>query len=103
MTTLKLLNYLGPNIDIGPTMMEKIIKEKNQVLCRSMYQALTQDRWVQEECKAEGSLIMEFLHQRLCPCTMVHDLVELGAEDKPEYDPYEDKSHNAEMFPILDK
>ena len=34
---------------------------------------------------------------------MVDELAELGAEDKLQYDKNEDKSQNAEMFPILDK
>ena len=46
---------------------------------------------------------MESLHQRLGPCAMVRDLVELGVEDTPQYNPYEDKLHKVEIFPILDK
>ena len=37
----RLDRYLGCGIDKVPTMMAKIIKEKYQVLLRSMYQALT--------------------------------------------------------------
>ena len=44
--------YLGPSIDIGPALRAKIIKEDGQVLYRSVYRALVQEEWGQEECKA---------------------------------------------------
>ena len=34
---LILVRYLGPSIDVGPTMMAKIIKDNGQVLHKSMY------------------------------------------------------------------
>ena len=46
---------------------------------------------------------MESLHQALGPCTRLSDLVDLGVEETPQYDPYEDKSQNAETFPMLDE
>ena len=46
---------------------------------------------------------MASLHQRLGPNIEVRDLVELGVEDTSQYDPYEDKLQNAEMFPMVDK
>ena len=84
--------------------MAKIIKKKNgQVLHRLMYLALAQEEWEWEECRAELSLFLESHHQRLGPCAMVGDLVELVAEDTLHYNPYEDELQNAEMFPILDE
>ena len=59
--------YLNTSIDIGPALMEKIMKENGQVLHRSTYWALTQEEWEREECKAECSSFMESLHQRLGP------------------------------------
>ena len=55
-----------------------------------MNQALTQNEWEWEECKKKCSLFMESLCQRLGPFTMMDDLVELGAEDTPQYDPYQE-------------
>ena len=46
---------------------------------------------------------MESLHQRLGPHAMVRDLVELGVEDRPWYDPYKDELQNADMSPILNE
>ena len=40
---LKLGQYLGLSIDIGPAVTAKTIKENSQVFRRSMYQALTQE------------------------------------------------------------
>ena len=79
--------------------MTQNIKENGQILCRPMYQAITQDEWEWEECKEKLSLFMELLHQRLG----LHDLVKLGAENMPQYDPYDDESQNADEFPILDE
>ena len=36
------------------------------------------------------------------PHAMLRDLVDLGVEETPQNDPYEDESQNAEMFPLLD-
>ena len=49
------------------------------------------------------SSFMESLHQRLGHHAEVRDLVELGVKYTLQYNPYDDKSWNAEMFPILDK
>ena len=46
---------------------------------------------------------MESFHQRLSPHAMVSDIKELGVEDTPQYDPYEDELQNTETFPILDE
>ena len=43
------------------------------------------------------------LHERVGPCAMVKDLVELGVKNTLQYDPCEDQSQNAKTFPILDK
>ena len=63
--------------------MAKIIKENNQVLPRSSYQALIQDEWEQKECKNECSLFMESLHKVMGHCAMSRDLVDLGVEKNP--------------------
>ena len=46
---------------------------------------------------------MVSLHQKLGLHAELRDLVELGVEDTPQYDPYEDESQNAQMFPMLDE
>ena len=94
---------LGPSIDIGPALMVKIIKENGQILHRSTYWAPTQKEWEWEECKAECSSFMESLHWKLGPCDKLRELVDLGVEETPQYDPYEDELQNAETFPILDE
>ena len=66
-------------------MMAKIIKEKSQVLHRSIYQALTQDEWDQEECKAICSSLMELLYQRFGPHAVVGNIADLGTESMPQY------------------
>ena len=46
---------------------------------------------------------MVSLHQVMGPCMILRDLDDLGIEETLQYDPYEDKSHNAETFPMLDE
>ena len=46
---------------------------------------------------------MMSLHLRLGPCARVGDLAQLGAEDIPQYHPYEDESQKAVIFPSLDE
>ena len=84
-------------------MTAKIIKENGQVLHRSTYQALTLEEWEWEECKAEHSLFMVSLHQKLGLCPELRDLVELGVKDTLQYDPYEDELQNAKAFPMLNE
>ena len=90
-------------MDIGPTLMTKIIKENGWVFHRCMYQALTQEKWKQEECKAKHSSFMASLHLKLGPLTELRDLVDVVVEDTLQYDPYEEGSHNAEMFLMFDE
>ena len=54
-------------------------------------------------CRQEYSLFMKLLHQRPYPYAMVSDLKELGVENTSQYDPYEKKSQNEKMFPVLDE
>ena len=80
--------------------MVKIIKENGQVLHRFMYKAQPKKNKKGEIAKLN---FMELLHQRLDPHARVGDWVELGVMDTMQYDPYEDKSQNAETLPVLDE
>ena len=46
---------------------------------------------------------MESLYQRFGHYAVVRDLVELGVEDTPQFDQYEDEFQNAKTFPMLDE
>ena len=59
----------------GLAMREDILEENGQVLHRSTYQALTQDKWNKNECK-----VIEL--------AMVGDLAHLGMEKMPQYEPH---------------
>ena len=56
-----------------------------------------------EECKQEHNSFMKSLHKRLGTYAMAIDLIELGVEYTPQYNPYEEKLQNANTFSILDK
>ena len=75
------------------------MKENGQVLHRSTYQALNQQDWEQEECKAKHNSFIASLHQKLGPCSELRDLVEVGAEDTPQFDPYEENHKMLKCFP----
>ena len=81
--------------------MEMINTENRQVLHRSTYQALIQEEWKQEECNAKHSSFMVSLHQKLGPHAELRDLVELGVEDTPQYDLYEDDLQNVKILKNL--
>ena len=46
---LKLSCYLGPSIDIGPSMTAKILTENGQALHQSMYRLLSQDELLDKD------------------------------------------------------
>ena len=79
------------------------MKENSQVLHGSMYRVLTQDTWDRGECKDKHRPLMESLHQTFGPHATVDDLADLGTEDMPLCDLYEDNSQNVETFLSLDK
>ena len=60
---------------------------------------LTQEEWEEEECKNECSLLMESLHYS----KMLRELVELGVQETPQYEPYEKELQKAETFHMLDE
>ena len=48
-----------------------------------------------------NTVLMELQHERLG--ATVGNQLQLGAEEKFQYDPYENKSQNADTLPILDE
>jgi hypothetical protein len=50
---------LGPAIDVGPAMTQKILKENGQVVYHSMVQSLTEDKYKSEDMKAKNKAFDE--------------------------------------------
>ena len=44
---------------------------------------------------------MSRVHERLESCVLPRDLEDLGLENTPQYDPYEDETQNEQLFPQL--
>jgi hypothetical protein len=81
--------YLGPNIDVGPAMMAKILKANGVIVHRSTYQSLTDIEQVSEEHK---KLHLDFDAQVKNKLGKGYTAADLVAEDieSPTYDLYAD-------------
>ena len=96
---LKLSCYIGPSIDIGSSMTGKILKENGQVVHRSTCQPLTTDELFDKDGSDAKEQFMSRVYDRLRSCILPRDLEDLGLEDTPQYDPYEDETQNKQSFP----
>ena len=56
-----------------------------------------------DEFKYGHRLFMESLHQRLGPQAYWMNVVDLGGEGMPQYNPYEDESQKVETFPSFNE
>ena len=98
---LKLGHDLGPSIDVGPAMTAKILTENGQVLHRSTHQPLTLDELLDRDGSDVQEQIMSRVYERLGSHVLPRELEDLGLEDTPQYDPYEDETQNEQTFPQL--
>ena len=98
---LKLGHYLGPSIVVSPAMTAKILTENGQVLHRSTYQHLTPDELSDRDGSDAQEQFMSRVLERLGSCVLPRVLEDLGLEDTPQDDPYEDKTQNKQSFPQL--
>ena len=96
---LKLGHYDGPSIDIGPAMTAKILTENGQVLHWSTYRPLTSDELLHKDRKPKQ--FMARVYDRLGSKVLPRALEDIGLENIPQYDPYEDGTKNKQTFPKL--
>ena len=89
---LKLGCYLGSSIDVGPAMTAKILTENGQVLHRSTYQPLTPDKLLDRDGSDTYDQFMTRFYKRLGLQVLSIELEDVGLEDTPQYDPYEDET-----------
>ena len=82
--------YLGPSIDIGPALTAKILKSNGEVVHRSTYRALTPEEIESEEEQAARKEFDAAIAIKLGPQATKQDFEELGVEDAPVHEPYED-------------
>ena len=98
---MKLGYYLGPSIDIGPAVTVKILTENQQVLHRSTYRPLTPDELLDKDGSDAQEQFMARVYERLRSCVLTRELEDVGLENAPQYDPYEDETQNEQTFSQL--
>ena len=87
---LVLGRYLGPSIDVGPALTAKILKSNGEVVHRSTYRALNQEEIESAEEQAVRKSFDEQIEARLGPSATVKDFDDMGAEETPVHEKYED-------------
>jgi len=99
---LVLGNYLGPSIDVGPAMMQRVMKTNGEVKDRSTVRLLTPKECVNASFHKEQEHFLSSVTDRCGQGTMVKDLGPdiLNLIPDPEnYDPWEDE--DGPSFPAL--
>ena len=89
---LKLGHYLGPSIDIAPAMTVKFLTENGQVLNTSTCRLLTLDELLCKDGTEAGEQFMARVYERLGSQVLPRDLEDIGLENTPHYDPYENET-----------
>ena len=82
-------------------MTTKILTENGYVLHRSTYQPLTPDVLLDRDGPDAREHFMARVYDRLGSHVLPKELEDLGLEDTPQYNPYEDETQNEQMFPQL--
>ena len=98
---LKLGHYLGPSIDISLPMMIKILTENGQVLYRLTYQPLTPDELLDKDGSDAQEQFMVRVYGRWGSKVLPRELEDIGQENSPQDDSYENETQNKLMFPQL--
>ena len=95
---MKLGCYLWSSIDVDPAIIAKILTKNGQVLHRSTYQPLTQDELLDKDGLDAQEYLMSIVYDKLGSCVLPRESKDLGLEDTPQNDPYEDKTQNEQTF-----
>ena len=97
--------WLGPAINIGPTMMSKILKENGQVIYSSTYHVITDDEMQDPKEKAQCEKFNANIARRLGKPLTPKEPKEIDPEAvTPEYELYEDDMEGIQQsVPDVDK
>ena len=91
-----LVRYLGPSIDVSPSITAKIMRVNDQVLHRSTYCGLKEE----EKSNQSHILLREYfdsnIRDKLGPDISPDDFPGVNLEDTPLYDIYEDNTTDLE-------
>ena len=82
-------------------MTAKILTENRQVLHRSTHLPLIPDKLLDRDRSDAQEQFMARVHERLGSYILPRELEDLGLEDTPQYNPYEDETQNKQLFPQL--
>ena len=95
---LKLGHYLGPSIDVGQAMTAKILTENGQVLHRSIYRPLTPEELSDKDGSDAQEQFTARVYEMLGSWVLPRELEDIGLENTPQYDSYEDETQNEQTF-----
>ena len=98
---LKFSHYLGPSIDICQALTTKILTKNGQVLHTSTYQPLTPVELLAKDGSDAQDHFMARVYERLGTQVFPRELEDVGLENTPQYNPYEDETQNKQSFPQL--
>ena len=95
---LKLGHYLGLSTNVGPAITTT---ENGQVLHRITYRPLTSDEFLDKDRSDAQEQFMARAYEKLGSWVLPRELENIGLENTPQYDPYEDETQNEQMIPQL--
>eukprot|EP00804_Cyclotella_cryptica_P003089 CCRYP_006074-RA/>CCRYP_006074-RA protein AED:0.29 eAED:0.04 QI:0/0/0/0.75/0.33/0.5/4/0/1079 len=95
--SLVLGRYLGPSIDVGPALTAKILKQNGEVVHRSTYRGLTPEEIVNPVDQAAMKSFNESIEVKLGPKASIDDFKDLGIDEPPILDRYEDDDLDGRM------
>eukprot|EP00804_Cyclotella_cryptica_P009101 CCRYP_003177-RA/>CCRYP_003177-RA protein AED:0.23 eAED:0.23 QI:0/0/0/1/1/1/2/0/629 len=95
--SLVLERYLGPSIDVGPALTAKILKQNGEVVHRSTYRGLTPEEIANPIEQAAMKNFDETIQAKLGPKTSIDDFKDLGIDESPILDKYEDDDHDGRI------
>ena len=102
--SLVLGKYLGPSIDVGPAMTQRVMKANGEVEDRSTLRLLTPEECMSDALRAEQEKFLASVCDRWGIGTTVKDLgpdILNLVPDPTNYDPWEDE--DGPSFPALDE
>ena len=95
---LKLGCYIGPNIDIGPAMIAKVVKKNGQAFHRSKHRLLTPDELLDRNGWDTQDEFMARVYEKLGFQVLPRELKDIGLENTPQSCLCEDETQNEQTF-----
>eukprot|EP00804_Cyclotella_cryptica_P016777 CCRYP_002064-RA/>CCRYP_002064-RA protein AED:0.32 eAED:0.33 QI:0/0/0/1/1/1/2/0/448 len=95
--SLVLGRYLCPSSDVGPALTAKTVKQNGEIVHRSTYHGLTPEEIVNPVDQAAMKSFNKSIEVKLGPKASVDDFKDLGIDEPPILDRYEDDNLDGHM------